>query len=90
MADFLIHVLCVYVLTTASSLRYEWITPPLITIAMMGAMIPDLSRASFLVPDGAVAALPGVPFAWFGFHTIGGITVAILIGVVLMEPNLRA
>lgn len=89
MADLLTHVLVAYTLATALSLRYEWLTPPFVTVAMMGAVIPDLSRLSLLVAEETVTAVVGVPFEWFGFHTLGGVVAASLVGVVLAGEEYR-
>lgn len=89
MADLLTHVLVAYALATALSIRYEWVTPHLVTVAMMGAIIPDLSRLSLLVAEETVTAALGVPFDWFGFHTLGGIVAASLVGVVLVGEEYR-
>ena len=89
MVDLFTHVLLAYALGTALSVRYVWVTPRLVTVAMMGALIPDLSRGSLLVPDETVTATFGVPFDWFGFHTVGGALVANLVGVILVRPTQR-
>ncbi|QLD87070.1 metal-dependent hydrolase [Natronomonas halophila] len=89
MVDLLTHVLVAYALATSLSIRYAWVSPPLVTVAMMGAVIPDLSRLSLLVAEETVTSLFGIPFAWFGFHTLGGVVVASLVGVVLASKEYR-
>lgn len=83
MADLLTHVLVGYILATSCSIRYDWITPPMVTVTMIGAMIPDIYRVSILVHDGTVVQLIGVPFSWQGIHTIGGSLGIALLGAAL-------
>jgi membrane-bound metal-dependent hydrolase YbcI (DUF457 family) len=90
MADLLTHALVAYALATALSIRYERLTLPVVTVAMMGALIPDLSRLSLVLADETVTALLGVPFDWFGFHTVGGVVAASLVGVVLAPEKYRS
>lgn len=87
--DALTHVLIAYALALALSLRYEWITPQLTTVAMAGAMIPDLSKFRRLVSGEAVEAVIGVPFAWQTFHTAGGAIVVVLITSLMVRPEYR-
>jgi membrane-bound metal-dependent hydrolase YbcI (DUF457 family) len=89
MVDLLTHALVAYALATALSIRYEWVRPHMVTVAMIGAVIPDLSRLSLLVAEETVKALFGIPFSWFGFHTLGGIVAASLVGVVLASEEYR-
>lgn len=89
MADLLAHVLFAYAVVTVASWRYEWLTPPYVTVAMMGAMIPDLTKIALLVPSYRVEALLGVPFDWFALHTAGGSFVAVLVGTVLVPADHR-
>ncbi len=89
MADLLTHVLVGYSLATLLSFRYEWITPRYVTVAMAGALIPDMNRAELLVSEHAVQAALGVPFSWGAFHTMGGSLVAVGIGALLVHPEIR-
>lgn len=89
MADLLTHVLVGYVLATSLSIRYGWISPQLVTVAMIGAVIPDLYRVSILVPNGTVVQLLGVPFSWLGIHTIGGSIGVALLGAALTRRQHR-
>lgn len=89
MADLLTHVLAAYVLATLLALRYEWITPPLVTVAMVGAMIPDLDRLGLVVAPEWIGAALGVPFGWGAFHTLGGSLLVVLLGTLLAGPASR-
>lgn len=89
MPDLLTHVLVGYVLATLLSLRSDWVTPPLVTITMLGAMVPDLAKIHLVVPGSQVEALVGLPFDWFAIHKLGGALVAITIGALLTSSDHR-
>lgn len=89
MADLLTHVLVAYSLATLLSWRYEWLTPHFVTVAMVGAMIPDLSRLDFLVPADLITATLGVPFSWGVFHVLSGSVLAIGLGTLLVPTGHR-
>ncbi|WP_226377484.1 metal-dependent hydrolase [Haloterrigena turkmenica] len=89
MPDALTHVLIAYALATALSLRYEWITPRLTTVAMAGAMIPDLAKLGRVISPETVEAVLGVPFSWQPIHTVGGGTLAILVASLVVRPAYR-
>lgn len=89
MSDLLTHVLVAYVLATALSFRYDWITPKLITVAMLGALVPDLTKISLVVASSRVETFLGTPFDWFAIHTVGGSLVAITIGALATSPKHR-
>jgi membrane-bound metal-dependent hydrolase YbcI (DUF457 family) len=90
MAELLTHVLVGYALATGLSLRYEWITPEYVTMAMVGAMVPDLNRLGILVTSETVEAVLGVPFSWTGIHTLGGSVLVVSIGALLVTPRHRS
>ena len=89
MPELLTHVFVAYAIATALSLRYSWITPPYVTMAMVGAMVPDLNRIGLLVPESAVQALFGIPFSWGATHTGGGSLVIVAIGALLVPARIR-
>jgi len=89
MPDLLAHALIAYVVCTALSWRYEWLTPAYVTAGMAGAFIPDMMKVVLLVPDAAVEAALGLPFSWSGIHTAGGAAVAVLIGAAVVVPRER-
>lgn len=85
MPDLLTHVLVAYALATLLGLRYESLTPPFATAAMIGAAIPDLNRMELVLPSHEVerlsvvvldavpasASLPNrVPMDWAAIHTL--------------------
>ncbi|WP_138005238.1 metal-dependent hydrolase [Halalkalirubrum salinum] len=89
MVDLLTHALVGYSLGTLLSLRYEWVTPQYVTVCMMGAMIPDMTKIQLVVPSEVVAAGLSVPFEWSGIHTLGGAAISIAIGVILTDAAYR-
>jgi len=89
MPDLLTHTLLAYTLGMVFSWRYDWLTPQYVTVAMAGAFIPDLAKIGLVIPRNQIAALLGVPFNWFGIHTLGGVLLAALIGVVFVTPTSR-
>lgn len=89
MPDLLAHALLAYALGTALSWRLEWVDPRYVTVVMVGAFVPDLSKAQLLVRRGVVESTLGVPFDWRVFHTGGGAALAVLVGVVLARSSER-
>lgn len=89
MPDLLTHILVGYTLATALSWRIEWVTPPLVTVAMTGAILPDLTRIELLVPGHIVEDMLGLPFSWAPLHRVGGTAVVIGIGAVLAPRRWR-
>jgi hypothetical protein len=88
-ADIFTHVLAAYVLATLLSIRYRRLAPRYVTVAMMGAMIPDLTKARILVDGARIETTLGIPFSWGALHTLGGSLVAVFVGVVLAGADQR-
>ena len=89
MPDLLTHALVAYTLAVGLSVRYQWLTPPYVTVAMMGAFIPDLTKIRLLVPSWQLEAWLGLPFDWGALHTVGGTLVSVLIGVAVVRHTDR-
>lgn len=89
MPDLLTHALVMYSVVMVASWRYEWLTPSFVTVAMMGAMIPDMTKIRLVLPSPRVESMLGIPFDWFALHTLGGAVVAVLIGTVLVPQDQR-
>jgi len=89
MADLLTHVLIGYAAATLLSRRYEWLTGTWVTIAMIGALLPDLDHVSMIVSAGEIHRALGVPFSWTVLQTGGGVLVTILVGTVLPVEHRR-
>ncbi|WP_276272964.1 metal-dependent hydrolase [Haloarcula litorea] len=89
MPDLLTHVLLAYALGTLLAARHDWVRPAYVTMAMVGALVPDLNHVSALVADATVSEILGVPFDWGGLQTGGGVTLVLLVGVTIAEPGER-
>lgn len=89
MPDVLAHVLLAYALFSALSWRIEWLNAQYVTVGMVGAIIPDLSKADLLVDDSVVEQVLGLPFDWFALHTLGGVFISALLGTVLVRHEER-
>lgn len=89
MPDLLTHVLLAYGVATALSYRYTWIVPSYVTLAMAGALVPDLDHISTLLPSRVVGTALGLPFDWGGLQTGGVVLLVILVGAVLVEGGRR-
>lgn len=89
MADLLTHVLAAYIVVKLLGLRYGWITAPYVTMAMVGAVLPDLNRVRLLVDDATMTALLGVPWSWGAQHRLGGVLISVLIICVLVSDSAR-
>ena len=89
MPDLLTHALVAYTIAVGLSVRYQWLTPPYVTVAMMGAFIPDLTKIRLLVPSWQLEAWLGLPFEWGALHTVGGTLVSVLIGVAVVRQTDR-
>ena len=83
MPDLLSHTFIAYTICTFLALHYEWLTPQYVTIGMAGAFIPDLAKITLVLENATIENLLGVPFDWFGLHTLGGVVVSVCIGVAL-------
>lgn len=89
MPDLLSHAFIAYALCTLLALHYDWLTPQYVTIGMVGAFIPDLTKIDLIIGSNTIAAAIDAPFDWFALHTLGGVAVATLVGVVLATRTER-
>ena len=89
MADVLTHVLVGYIIGVLLSFKYRWITPPMVTVVMIGALSPDFVKINLVLSDAFVEALLGVPFSWSPLHRLGGNALVILAGSMLVAPEYR-
>ena len=89
MADLLTHALAGYCIGIVLSFYYEWMGPEHITLVMLGAVTPDLSKISKVVPSSTIETLLGVPFFWGGLHTLGGSVIIALLGGILVASEHR-
>lgn len=89
MVDLLTHVLVGYVLATVLSWRHEALSDRFVTVAMAGALLPDLNRVALVVSSGTVETLLGVPWSWTPLHRVGGTALIIAIGALLVPRRHR-
>lgn len=89
MPDLLAHAFLAYAVCRVLSWRWEWLTTAYVTVGMVGALIPDLTKVSLVVPNHAMEALVGVPFSWYSLGSGGGVVVSVLVGVVLAASEVR-
>jgi hypothetical protein len=87
--DLLTHVLVAYSGALVVSWRVTWIDRPFVTVAMMGAVLPDLAKANLLVPNLTIERLLSLPFSWTALHTTGGVTLTILMMLALVDRPYR-
>lgn len=73
MADLLTHILVPYVLLTAASWRFDWLTERWIVIGMAGAAIPDLEKIRIVVDSDLIGSLLGMPFSFAPISSLGGV-----------------
>ena len=83
MPDVLTHVLWGYIIGTLLSFRYDWIDARFVTIVMLGALLPDLTKISIVINSDVVEHALGIPFSWSAIHRLGGVVVACAIGALL-------
>lgn len=88
MAELLTHALTGLVLAVVLSWWVDWIDPPLIVMAMLGAILPDLNRLGLVVPSHTIEAVIGIPWSWMVLHTVGGVALVIAMIVVLVPRRL--
>lgn len=89
MPDLLAHVLFAYAVVRIASWRWTWITPAHVTIAMVGATVPDVSKIDLFMDDDWLEVLLGASVDWYALHTIGGVFVSIFVGALLVVPSER-
>jgi len=56
---------------------------------MAGAMLPDLNRLKWVVSPETAESVLGLSVSWRPMHSIGGVTIAICIGALLVRPQYR-
>lgn len=89
MPDLLTHALSGYVVATLLSWRYETVTSPFVTLAMVAAISPDFNRIDLLLPEATVETLLGVPWDWTPLHRLGGSLLVVAIGVTFVTRRHR-
>lgn len=87
MAETLSHVLHAFVILTIASWSIGWLDREWIAVAMVGAIVPDLSRIDLLLSADAIEATLGIPFSWSPIHTLGGVVVLSAVGAMLFATR---
>jgi len=82
MPDLLTHVLVGYIVGTITATRVGW--RPGVTVVMLGAILPDLTKIKLLVSDATMESLLAIPFSWRALHTLGGVVVTAAVGALLV------
>ena len=67
-AELFTHVVAAFAIVVVLSWQVEWITPPMVPVAMVGAAIPDLNRMRLVVPNEGIEAVLGIPCEWGVVH----------------------
>ena len=89
MADLLSHVLVAYALFTLAGWRVDAVTRRWVVVAMGGAAIPDLSKASIVVAPRTVEGTIGLPFSYHPFSTLGGVVLVAGVVALLFDREYR-
>lgn len=79
MADLYTHILTGFILAVVISWKLEWITRPYVGAAVVGAMIPDLSRLELVFPAASIESMTGLTWSWSVLHRAGGVLLIILL-----------
>lgn len=87
MAEWMTHVLFAFALFTIASWYSGWIGKQWVAVAMIGSILPDLSRFKLLASNEIVSYLVGSQFAWSGIHTLAGVVLLSGIGAVMFETS---
>lgn len=90
MPDLLTHVLGVYVLLTPLAWRVEWLERRHVAVAMVGTVVPDLSKVRLLVDASLVESVLGGPWLWTGIHRLGPAAALAGIGALCFDRGRRA
>ena len=89
MTDVLTHVLTGFVLGTTLSFRFNWLDRRFITIVMLGAILPDVTKIGLVVPSETVQEALGLPFYWFVLHTPFGTVITASLTALLVGDDYR-
>lgn len=89
MTDLLTHVLFAYTLLRPISWRYEWFNSTIVTIGLVGAVIPDMAKIQLILPSSVISATLSIPFSWRPLTTIGGVGFVIAVATYCVVPSLR-
>lgn len=85
MVDLLAHALFAYAVFAVLAARSAGLGPRHVPVAVVGGVLPDLSKAHLLVGSGRVGATLGVPFSWLALHRVGAVLVLGALGALAFE-----
>jgi|AntDeeMetagen192_2_1112575.scaffolds.fasta_scaffold02915_5 membrane-bound metal-dependent hydrolase YbcI (DUF457 family) len=88
MTDLLTHILVGYLLGTVLTVVLDR-SQPGTTVVMIGAILPDLTKIAFVIPDASIERLLGLLFSWEALHTLGGVLVTAAVGGLLLDRTHR-
>ncbi len=86
-ADLLTHALVAFSLGTLLSWKFKKIGPSLITMMMVGSVLPDLTRIGLILDSTMIENVLGIPFSWHPLHALGGVLISTTIFTQLFEED---
>lgn len=89
MPDLLTHVLGAYVLLTPVTWYVDWIDRRHVSLVLVGAIVPDISKIQLVVDGSIVADAIGRPWLWTGVHRIGPAGTLAAVGALGFERGRR-
>lgn len=89
MTDLLTHVVGVYTLLTPLTWRFELIQRRHVTLVMVGAIIPDISKIQLLIGNDVVTSIINIPWDWNGVHRLGPAGILAGVGALGFERRHR-
>lgn len=89
MPELLTHMLVGYCLAVLVSWRYDRITYPYVTLAMGGALLPDLNRVELVIPATTIESLLGISWSWVPLHRVVGTFLVVCLGAVVVPRAYR-
>ncbi|WP_432277101.1 metal-dependent hydrolase [Halobacterium salinarum] len=89
MPDLLTHVLIGYTIGSLVATQLTHDRSTVVTLVMLGTILPDLTKIKLIVPDIYVETLLNIPFSWLALHTLGGVLVTATIGASLVDATRR-
>lgn len=85
----LAHALIGYAMARAAGTRLEWLDRSHVTAAMVGALVPDLSKLHLFVSDDPIEAALGTDVELLALHSGGGVLLSVLAVTLLLECTER-
>ncbi len=81
------HALVAFSAATVLSWKFRSIDHKFITAAMIGAVLPDLTRVGLIIDPAFIEEVLGIPFSWHPLHTLGGVLVVIAVITLLVQKE---